>query len=69
MHREEEDKDLAAAIQASQAARREAERRQFHERGGQKTHKEETVDNDDLRGNRGAVKPPSDMQGNGFEFF
>lgn len=63
MYREEEDKDLAAAIQASQAARREAERRQVHERGGQKPRKEETVDGDELRGNRGAVKPPSDMQG------
>ncbi|MCI4392189.1 hypothetical protein PGIGA_G00143030 [Pangasianodon gigas] len=62
-NREEEDRDLAAAIQASQAARRQAERGQVHERGGQKPRKEEMADGDELRGNRGAVKPPSDMQG------
>lgn len=61
--REEEDKDLAAAIQASQAARRQVERGQVHERGGQRPRKEETVEGDELRGNRGAVKPPSDVQG------
>ncbi|KAG7316980.1 hypothetical protein KOW79_019278 [Hemibagrus wyckioides] len=61
-NREEEDRDLAAAIQASQAARRQAERGQAHERGGQKPRKEETVEGDELRGNRGAVKPPTDMQ-------
>lgn len=63
VYREEEDRDLAAAIQASQAARRQVERGQVHDRGGQKPRKEETVDSDELRGNRGAVKPPSDMQG------
>ncbi|KAF4074060.1 hypothetical protein AMELA_G00250320 [Ameiurus melas] len=62
-NREEEDKDLAAAIQASQAARRQAERGQVLERGGQKPRKEETTAGDELRGNRGAVKPPSDVQG------
>ncbi|XP_027004257.1 E3 ubiquitin-protein ligase ZNF598 isoform X1 [Tachysurus fulvidraco] len=61
-NREEEDKDLAAAIQASQAARRQAERGQVHERV-QKPRKEEPVESDELRANRGAVKPPIDMQG------
>lgn len=63
MYREEEDKDLAAAIQASQAARRQVERVQVHERGGQKPRKEEALEGDELRGSRGAVKPQSDMQG------
>ncbi|KAF5899288.1 E3 ubiquitin-protein ligase [Clarias magur] len=62
-NREEEDRDLAAAIQASQAARRQVERGQVNERGGQKARKEETADGDELRSNRGAVKPPGDMQG------
>ncbi|KAF7691110.1 E3 ubiquitin-protein ligase ZNF598 isoform X1 [Silurus meridionalis] len=62
-NREEEDKDLAAAIQASQAARRQAERGQIHERGGQKSRKEEIIDGEELRSSRGPLKPPSEMQG------
>lgn len=68
--REEEDRDLAAAIQASQAAQRQAERGQVNERGGQKPRKEETADGDELRGSRVAVKPPGDMQGKvGFKVY
>ncbi|XP_007247901.3 E3 ubiquitin-protein ligase ZNF598 [Astyanax mexicanus] len=62
--REEEDRDLVAALQASQALRRQEERRHAHERGNQKPRmKEEKMDTDELRSSRSAAKPPSDVQG------
>ena len=54
---------MAAALQASQAARRQEERGQVHESGNQKPRKEEKMDTDELRSSRNAVKPPNDIQG------
>ncbi|KAL7830566.1 hypothetical protein SRHO_G00316930 [Serrasalmus rhombeus] len=62
-NREEEDRALATALQASQAARRQEERGQVHERGNQKPRKEEKMDTDESRSSRNAVKPPNDIQG------
>ncbi|XP_076865269.1 E3 ubiquitin-protein ligase ZNF598 isoform X2 [Brachyhypopomus gauderio] len=62
-NREEEDRDLAAAIRASQAVRRQEARGAFHERANQKPRKEEKMDTDELRSNRGAAKPSGDVQG------
>ncbi|KAJ8363983.1 hypothetical protein SKAU_G00128140 [Synaphobranchus kaupii] len=62
-NREEEDREIAAAVRASIAARRQEEKRQLQEREIQKPRKEETVDTDDARNHRSITKPLSEAQG------
>ncbi|KAI4884012.1 hypothetical protein NFI96_019532 [Prochilodus magdalenae] len=62
-NREEEDRALAAALQASRATRRQEERGHVHERGNQNPRKEEKMDTDEIKSSRSAVKPPNDVQG------
>ncbi|XP_066530347.1 E3 ubiquitin-protein ligase ZNF598 [Hoplias malabaricus] len=61
--REEVDRDLAAALQASKAAFQQEERGHVHERSNQKPRKEEKMDTDEIRSSRSTTKPPSDIQG------
>ncbi|XP_062868890.1 E3 ubiquitin-protein ligase ZNF598 isoform X2 [Trichomycterus rosablanca] len=62
-NREEEERNMTAAIQDSLSMRRHEERGHVYERGSQKPRKEEKVDTEELKSNRGAIKPSSDMQG------
>lgn len=68
VYREEEERNMMAAIQDSLSIRHQEERGHY-ERGSQKPRKEEKMDTDELKGNRGVVKPSSDMQGKEFTLF
>ncbi|KAG9349788.1 hypothetical protein JZ751_026141 [Albula glossodonta] len=61
--REEEDRDVAAAVRASIAARRQEEKRQTQERETQKPRKEESMDTDDGRNHRSVPKPVAEILG------
>ncbi|KAG7491954.1 hypothetical protein MATL_G00009240 [Megalops atlanticus] len=61
--REEEDREIAAAVRASVAARRQEEKRLTQEREVQKPRKEETMDTDDGRNHRSVTKPLGEAQG------
>ncbi|KAJ8413513.1 hypothetical protein AAFF_G00080200 [Aldrovandia affinis] len=61
--REEEDREIAAAVRASVAARRQEERRKIQEREIQKPRKEETMDTDEGRNHRSVTKPPNEALG------
>ncbi|KAL1278427.1 hypothetical protein QQF64_025100 [Cirrhinus molitorella] len=60
-NREEEDRDIAAALRASMASRQE-ERSHVQERISQKPRKEEKMEADDVRNNRGTAKQMNEMQ-------
>ncbi len=60
--REEEDRDIAAALRASIASHLE-QRSHVQERSSQKPRKEEKMEPDDMRNNRGTAKQTNDMQG------
>ncbi|KAG5854499.1 hypothetical protein ANANG_G00038480 [Anguilla anguilla] len=62
-NREEEDREIAAAVRASVAARRQEEKRQLQERESQKPRKEETMDTDEGRNHRSVTKPLSEALG------
>ncbi len=60
--REEEDRDIAAALRASIASHLE-QRSHVQERSSQKPRKEEKMEPDDMRNNRGTAKQTNEMQG------
>ncbi|XP_028670268.1 E3 ubiquitin-protein ligase ZNF598 [Erpetoichthys calabaricus] len=62
-NREEEDREIAAAVRASVAARRREEKRQAQERELIKPKKEETVENEDFKNSRSLPKQSSDIPG------
>ncbi|XP_067275767.1 LOW QUALITY PROTEIN: E3 ubiquitin-protein ligase ZNF598 [Pseudorasbora parva] len=59
--REEEDREMAAALRASMASRQE-ERSHVQDRNVQKPRKEEKIEPDEMRNNRGTAKPANEMQ-------
>ncbi|KAJ8246071.1 hypothetical protein GJAV_G00263330 [Gymnothorax javanicus] len=61
--REEEDREIAAAVRASVAARRQEERRLHQERESQKPRKEEVMDTDEGRNHGSSSKPPTEALG------
>uniref|UniRef100_W5MFW0 RING-type E3 ubiquitin transferase n=1 Tax=Lepisosteus oculatus TaxID=7918 RepID=W5MFW0_LEPOC len=62
-NREEEDREIAAAVRASVAARRLEEKRQAQEREPPKPRKEEAMEAEDGRNLRSTTKPPSEAPG------
>uniref|UniRef100_A0A8C2PXN2 RING-type E3 ubiquitin transferase n=2 Tax=Cyprinus carpio TaxID=7962 RepID=A0A8C2PXN2_CYPCA len=60
-NREEEDREMAAALRASMASHQE-QRSHVQERSIQKPRKEEKVEPDDIRNNRGTAKQTNEMQ-------
>ncbi|MBN3306820.1 ZN598 ligase, partial [Amia calva] len=62
-NREEEDREIAAAVRASVAARRQEEKRQAQEREPPKPRKEDVMDTEDSRTVRSVAKPPSEAPG------
>ncbi|XP_023670803.2 E3 ubiquitin-protein ligase ZNF598 [Paramormyrops kingsleyae] len=58
--REEEDRDIAAAVRASIAARKQEERRQASEREAPKARKEELMDVEETRNHKRAARPPGE---------
>lgn len=62
--REEEDRDIAAAVRASIAARKQEERRQAAEREVPKARKEELMDVEEARNHKRAVRPPGESLSN-----
>ncbi|XP_051572653.1 E3 ubiquitin-protein ligase ZNF598-like [Myxocyprinus asiaticus] len=61
-NREEEDREVAAALRASMAGRVQEERGHVPDRSSQKPRKEEKIEPDEMRNNRATVKPPNEIQ-------
>ncbi|XP_016361539.1 zinc finger protein 598-like [Sinocyclocheilus anshuiensis] len=60
-NREEEDREIAAALRASMASHQE-ERSHVQERSSQKPRKDEKMEPDEMRNNRGTAKQTNEMQ-------